>query len=195
MQKLALVQMQIDAADCGEDDDADSRNEAAQQHAAGVELMREAIGELRTLQFDLSPPVLHKRGLSAALDWLASNTRERWGIDLRYAVDTGLPTLSQQQSVILFQCTRELVLNLIKHSGASSGMMTLTADAEGLELTVQDNGRGFDATDTDVDNGATGGGYGLYSVRERLQLLGGTLEIQSDVSGSVLLIRLPLREL
>ncbi len=196
MQKLALAQMQIDAAaDYDEDDDADSRNEAAQQHAAGVALMREAIGELRTLQFELSPPVLHKRGLSAALDWLASNTRERWGIDLRYAVDAGLPTLSRQQSVILFQCARELVHNLIKHSGASSGMITLTADAEGLELTVEDNGRGFDATNTGRDSSASGGGYGLYSVRERLQLLGGKLEVESGASGSLLLIRLPLPEL
>jgi len=192
MQKLALAQMQIDAA--AGDDDADSLDEAAQQRDAGIELMREAIAELRTLQFELSPPVLHKRGLSAALDWLASNTRERWGIDLRYVVDTGLPTLNRQQSVILFQCARELVHNLIKHSGARRGMITLTSDAEGLELTLEDDGRGFDATDTKVDKGATDGGYGLYSVRERLKLLGGTLEIQSDVSRSLLLIRLPLPE-
>jgi signal transduction histidine kinase len=191
MQKLALAQMQIDAA--AVDDDADSNNEAAQQRITGVELMREAIAELRTLQFELSPPVLHKRGLSAALDWLSSNTRERWGIDLRYAVDAGLPTLSRQQSVILFQCARELVYNLIKHSGASSGMITLTADAEGLELTVEDNGRGFDAANRICADG-TAGGYGLYSVHERLQLLGGQLEIQSDASGSLLLIRLPLPE-
>jgi signal transduction histidine kinase len=163
--------------------------------AAGVELMREAIGELRTLQFELSPPVLHKRGLSAALDWLAGNTRERWGIDLRFAVDADLPRLSRQQSVILFQCARELVHNLIKHSGASRGMIRLTADTEGLALRLEDNGRGFDAANTELDNGATGGSYGLYSVRERLQLLGGTLDIQSDLGGALLLIRLPLAEL
>ena len=157
--------------------------------------MREAIGELRTLQFELSPPVLHKRGLSAALDWLARNTRERWGIDLRYAADVELPTLSRQQSVILFQCARELVYNLIKHSGATRGMIRLTADADGLTLTVQDNGRGFAATNAAVDNGAAGGGYGLYSARERLQLLGGRLEIQSAVSGALLVIHLPLPEL
>ena len=194
MQKLALAQVQIDAAVEADDDD-DRRGEAAQQHSAGVELMREAIGELRTLQFELSPPVLHKRGLSAALDWLAGSTRERWGIDLRYAVDAELPTLNRQQSVILFQCARELVHNLIKHSGASRGMITLTVDAEGLELTVQDNGRGFDANNTDRDSSASGGGYGLYSVRERLQLPGGKLEVESGVSGSLLLIRLPLPDL
>jgi signal transduction histidine kinase len=194
MQKLALAQMQIDAAIAADDDD-DSRGEAAQQLSAGIELMREAIGELRTLQFELSPPVLHKRGLSAALDWLAGNTRERWGIDLRFAVDADLPRLSRRQSVILFQCARELVHNLIKHSGASRGMIRLTADTEGLALRLEDNGRGFDAANTELYNGATGGSYGLYSVRERLRLLGGTLDIQSDLGGALLLIRLPLAEL
>jgi signal transduction histidine kinase len=84
MQKLALAQIQISAAVSDArvaDADAD-QDEAQAQFIAGIQLLREAIGELRTLQFELSPPVLHERGLAAALDWLAGDTRERWGIDL-----------------------------------------------------------------------------------------------------------------
>jgi methyl-accepting chemotaxis protein len=71
MQKLALAQMQIDAARRENDD------ESEEQLAAGVQLLSEGIAEIRTLQFDLSPPVLHQRGLPAALEWLAKSTTSR----------------------------------------------------------------------------------------------------------------------
>jgi two-component system, sensor histidine kinase and response regulator len=180
LQKLALAQMQLDAGMAPNDDD---RHEREQQLATGAALLREATAELRTLQFDLSPPVLHQDGLPAALDWLAGETDRRWGIALRYEGAQDLPAMNRQQSVILFQCARELVHNLIKHAHAASGVIGLSADAEGFLLIVEDDGRGFEPSRNE--------GYGLYHVRERLKLLGGRLEIESGAAGSRLVMRLP----
>ena len=101
IQKLALAQMQIDSASRAAGTSGRDTAEAAQQLAAGVSLMREAIAELRTLQFDLSPPVLQTRGLGAALEWLAGDVGERWGIAMRCVVEDGLPALGRLQTVTL----------------------------------------------------------------------------------------------
>nr|WP_242523170.1 CHASE sensor domain-containing protein [Thiocystis minor] len=189
MQKLALAQLQIAAgsrfgARTGGDD------EARQQIEAGLSLMREAIDELRSLQFELSPPVLHQKGLAAALDWLASNTEERWGIRMTFLMDNPMPDPGRDPSVILFQCARELVYNLIKHSGATQGAIRLTADSEGLTISVEDNGRGF-ASEACPAPDKDRSGYGLYSVRERLELLGGGFELMSLNPGTRAWIGLP----
>nr|WP_240905883.1 CHASE sensor domain-containing protein [Thiorhodococcus mannitoliphagus] len=186
MQKLALAQLQIAAgAKAGGADE-----ESCQQLAAGLALMREAIGELRSLQFELSPPILYQKGLAAALDWLASNTEERWGIRMICTIDSPQPDPGRDASVILFQCARELVYNLIKHSGASQGAIRLMADREGFAISVEDNGCGL-ADDAPAIPAQDRSGYGLYSVRERLGLLGGTLELMPMDPGTRARIGLP----
>jgi signal transduction histidine kinase len=192
MQKLALAQIQIDAAsECSRAAPSD-RAEAELQLVAGVQLMREAIGELRTLQFTLSPPILHQRGLAEALQWLAADTRERCGIDLTCSCAADLPALDHRQSSVLFRCARELVNNLIKHVGASSGSIKLATDGVAVALSVADDGKGFAPAESDPSGAGQGGGYGLYSIRERLALLGGSLEIHPSDTGSRLVARLPL---
>ncbi len=199
MQKLALAQMQI-AGGIGENHLSPAAKgrgtgigaEGRERLAAGLALLREAMAELRALQFALSPPVLHQRGLPAALVWLAGDTRARWDIALDCEIDAEVPRLNQRTSVILFQCVRELVHNMIKHSGARSGCIALSADAGHLLLSVVDDGRGFEASVDRPIGGDARGGYGLYSVRERVALLGGSLAIESDARGSRVNVRIPL---
>lgn len=190
MQKLALAQLQI--ASGAQRDGADE--ESRQQLDAGLELMREAIEELRTLQFELSPPILHQKGLAAALDWLAASTQARWGIRLCCTIDSNIPEPGWEVSAILFQCARELVYNLIKHSGATQGTMRARADSAEFAILIEDNGCGGAR---DVLSARVGDctGYGLYSVRERLELLGGTLELTDRHPGTLAAMRLPLNAL
>lgn len=184
MQKLALAQLQIGAACHDHDDESDERL------ATGLELLREGIAELRTLQFELSPPVLHQQGLLAALAWLAANTESRWGIPMRCMVERPLPELGHDLSVILFQCARELVYNLIKHAGARHGAIRLAVGADGLDLGVEDDGVGMAPTVV-ADPGSPAAGYGLYSVRERIALLGGRLIIEPLDPGTRVIVHLP----
>ena len=184
MQKLALAQMQVDAA--SRERDAESE----QMLATGLQLLREGISELRSLQFELSPPVLHQRGLPAALEWLAANARVRWGIPIHCVIGADTPPLGHDLSVILFRAARELVYNLIKHARASRGEIRLTGTAAGLELRVEDDGIGFD-TDGDGAPGSPAAGFGLYSLRERVALLGGSLSVEALAPGARVSIRLP----
>ena len=196
MQKLALPQLQLGSASRGCD------LEASQALLAGIELLRQGIAELRTLQFDLSLPVLEQKGLPAALEWLAASTEARWGIPMTYTLTRPPPTLVRELSVILFQSARELVYNLIKHAQACRGAIGLVTDPAGLRLSVEDDGVGFaggfiggftgrvPGAEVTADPGQ-GGRFGLYSVRERIALLGGSLDIAPLAPGSRVTICLP----
>lgn len=142
------------------------------------------------MQFELSPPVLHEKGLRAALDWLAAHTRDRWGIALRCVIAPDLPAIHREQAVILFQCARELVHNLIKHADARGGRIARSAEPGGLCLSVEDDVKGFRPPFDHASSGRVRGGYGLF--RERLRLLGGRLDIEFPTTGSRLVMRVPL---
>jgi signal transduction histidine kinase len=185
MQKLALAQIQIETADQPPD------AETPERLAAGRALLREAIAELRTLQFDLSPPVLARQGLAAALAWLAESATSRRDIRLSCTIAPELPSIGHAGSVILFQCARELVYNLLKHARARHGAIHLGTLVGWLELRVEDDGVGLAPSATDLPPGP-GGGYGLYSVRERLALLGGSLHLEPARLGTHLCMRVPL---
>ncbi|SDW11625.1 Signal transduction histidine kinase [Thiocapsa roseopersicina] len=185
MQKLALAQIQVESAARDPDDP-----ETAELLGAGQALLSEAIAELRTLQFDLSPPLLARQGLAAALAWLAESTQARWGIRMTCALDPDLPQPGHEASVILFQCARELVYNLIKHARASRGTIRLQAREGCLELIVEDDGIGFDPN-APQPRPRPDGGFGLHSVRERLALIAGDLAVEPSAPGTRVRIRFP----
>ena len=185
MQKLALAQFQITAGTRHRDQEAEERLET------GLELLREALQELRTLQFELSPPLLYQEGLAAALNWLASHATQRFGVALLFTSPPSTLTLDRNLAIMLFQCARELVYNVAKHAKASAGRIELDIQDQAVLLVVSDNGRGFPSATMAVSPG-TGGGYGLFSVRERLALLGGSLSIESNAAGTRVSVRTPL---
>jgi signal transduction histidine kinase len=185
MQKLALAQAQIASAARYRD------QESAERLDTGLELMREALQELRSLQFELSPPLLYQEGLVPALEWLASHATPRFGLTVSFVETRSIPALDRNLAIILFQCARELVYNLAKHAGASEGWIELDVVDNGVQLVVSDNGRGFRPADT-PGKGAGERGYGLFSIRERLLLVGGDLVIESGAAGTRASVRIPL---
>jgi signal transduction histidine kinase len=102
-----------------------------------------------------------------------------------------LSTLDRNLAIVLFQCARELVYNVAKHAGASAGRIELAVRDNAVWLVVSDDGQGF-PSDAAVGPPGVGGGYGLFSVRERLALLGGDLAIESGADGSRVSVRVPL---
>ena len=183
MQKLALAQMQIGSAARRRD------KESEQLLAAGLELMREALRELRTLQFELSPPVLEQAGLGPALQWLAAATEQRFGIAFTYIETDALPVLDREHVTLLFQSARELVYNVIKHAEATRAELELAFGDDAVTLSVRDDGKGFDP---DRVMPRPESGYGLFNTRERLLLWGGRLAVESDRSGTRVTATLPL---
>jgi signal transduction histidine kinase len=151
--------------------------EAAAELDEIIAMVDGAIRETRDLTFDLSPPVLHELGLPAAVDWLAEQTRERHGFEVQTRFPEDFPRLDENLRVLLFQAVRELLTNVLKHAEAPSASVTGQREEQTCTVTVEDGGRGFQAGNPSPPEG---GGFGLFSLRERLSFQGGRLEMESE---------------
>jgi PAS domain S-box-containing protein len=139
--------------------------------------LEEAIGAARSLSLELFPPVLHTSGLPAALRWLSNQTRIKYHLRVDVVADTAADSARRDVRTLLFESVRELVFNAVKHARADCVTVHLTLEADdSLCIVVADRGVGFDPADLDQRETA---GWGLFSIRERLALLGGRLEIDS----------------
>jgi signal transduction histidine kinase len=149
--------------------------------------------QTRTLMLELAPPGLHDTGLIEALRWLA----ERVGKQQRLIVsveDDGQPKpLEDQVTVLLFQTVRELLQNVVKHARSKRATVRCAVSDDSFTLDVLDPGVGFEVHA--IDRLPTRqGGFGLFNIRERLKLMGGTIDIHSIVGeGTTVRIRVPLK--
>lgn len=149
--------------------------------------------QTRTLMLELAPPGLHDTGLIEALRWLA----ERVGKQQRLVVtveDDGHPKpLEDQVTVLLFQTVRELLQNVVKHARSKRATVRCAVGDDAFLLDVLDPGVGFEVHS--IDRLPTRqGGFGLFNIRERLKLMGGTIDIHSIVGeGTTVRIRVPLK--
>ena len=159
-----------------------------------VALLAEALAEARTLTGELSPPTLQKGGLLPALEWLTRWMGEKHRLTVRLCPPAApLPPLAEDVSVLLYQAVRELLLNTVKYAQVAAAEVALTRQEHTLMLTVADAGIGFDPARLRVAGGVEGG-FGLLGIRERLELVGGHLEIESRPGqGSRFRLVAPLR--
>lgn len=146
-----------------------------------------ALDDTRNLSRLLRPPVLDDLGLVAALNWLGRSMQESSGVAVVVEVEP-LPPLDGELQTLLFRVSQEALNNALKHAGAHSVLLRLVVRDEQVQLQVIDDGRGFD-----VAAAANAGGSGLGSMRERLRLYGGQLELRtSPDSGTRLRATIPL---
>ena len=139
-----------------------------------------AIAAARSLNIELFPPVLQQSGLPAALTWLANWTQDKYKIEVRVTVDPRADSGRKDVRTLLFESVRELLFNAVKHALATRVSLDLTLDTnEHLCITVSDQGIGFDPATLDQRSRTQPVGWGLFSIRERLTLLGGRFEIDS----------------
>jgi signal transduction histidine kinase len=144
---------------------------------------RTALAETRALVASTSPAGLDVGGIAAALDRLAQRYEREAAITVTMRADVET-ALNRDLEVVLLRCAQEGLANVRKHSGASRAAITLVATPSELSLRVSDNGSGFDPADVRH-------GYGLSGMRERLALVGGTLDLESGEEGTTLLVTLP----
>ena len=155
-------------------DHEDARSAAAEMGA----LMDDAIRTSRSLTAELSPPILHEGGIVPALEWLARWMRDNHGLDLKLEVGSPVGTIDEEVMILLFQATRELLLNVVKHAGVREARAEVVREGSRIQIVVEDRGAGFDPSNLRVP-GANVGGFGMVSIRERLSLFGGRVEIDS----------------
>ncbi len=150
-----------------------------------------AIQDTRTLIFDLSPPVLHEFGLGAALEWLTEEARRAYGLTLRLEGPSRSLELSEELRSALFRSARELVANVARHAQVAEARITLTATRREVRLSVADEGVGFEPERVRERMLQTGS-FGLFGLRERLEQLGGQVDIETAPGrGTRVTLRVP----
>ena len=152
----------------------------------------QAINISRSLTVDLSPPALLSGNLSVALEWLARWMRENQGFEVKLQTETQITQDRIDLTVLLYQSIRELLLNTLKHAGVKSATIRIEKMNRVLRIDVSDRGVGFDP-DTVWDFAGSEQKFGLISIHERLQLLGGHIEIDSALNkGATISLIVPL---
>lgn len=136
-----------------------------------VETAHQALKEMRLMIYNLRPSVLAAEGLMGALNWRLEAVEQRAGIKAQLIGEITAP-LSKQEEEALYRVVQELLNNILKHAGASSVTILLRDTPEDVEIEVTDDGKGFDVA-------ASRQGIGLKSVHERMERLGGTLNVIS----------------
>jgi len=142
------------------------------------ELIAQTIESSRSLTFELSPPVLYELGFEAAVEWLVRQTREQHALSTEFKNDGRAKPLDHDVRVLLFQAVRELLVNVAKHAKARNVTVSTKRIADEIQVSVEDDGVGFDTAKVGSRSYKTGG-FGLFSIRERLGHIGGRLDVES----------------
>jgi signal transduction histidine kinase len=152
-----------------------------------IEYVQHAIVETRRIVMDLRPTVLDDLGLIAALRWLQQEMSQIHSLTITSHLSLPENALSDVQKSVLFRVAQEALNNVIRHSGSDSARISLEQVGEECVMTVTDNGSGFDRLDN------TRNGIGLDSMRERLELICGRLDIVTEKGiGTVVRAVVPL---
>ena len=143
-----------------------------------VGLVEEAIQDSRSLISELGSPILYELGFVSAVDWLTREMGKRHDIALQFEDDGQAKTVSDDVRVLLFQGVRELLANVVRHARAQRAKVSITRNGNEVQIDVEDDGIGFDPARVSADMDRNGR-FGLFSIRERLEPLGGHVEIAS----------------
>ena len=156
-------------------------------------LIEESIRYTRSLVFELSPPILYDLGFEPAMEWLAEHMQQQYGLVVEVEDDAKSKPLDNEARVLLFRAVRELLFNVLKHAQASCARVRMQRDGEHLLVIVEDNGVGFTPDKLKASSGKMEG-FGLFSIRERLNYFGGRMEIKS-IPGQVtrVILTIPLQ--
>ncbi|MFB3903217.1 MAG: PAS domain S-box protein [Acidobacteriota bacterium] len=140
-------------------------------------LIDESIGQSRSLTTELTPPILYQSGLVPGLEQLAHWVKEKHRLDVAVETTTDVSPENQEAAVVLFSAARELLFNVVKHSGVHQARVTLSQKEGRVQLAVEDQGVGFDLA---VLRDGTKAGFGLLNIRERLRSIGGDVQFRSE---------------
>jgi signal transduction histidine kinase len=142
------------------------------------ELLDNTIQDTRTLTFEISPPLLYELGFEPAVEWLVEQFRERHNIPIEYRGNGDGRMLDDDVSFFLFKSVRELLFNVIKHARADRIKVLVRREKDRIQISIEDDGVGFvfskvQFSVTDLS------GFGLFSIRERMEHFGGNLDVES----------------
>ena len=161
----------------------ESREEHREAVAAVRELVVSTLHDVRRLAVELRPAALDDFGLEPALRRLGDTTREATGLDVQVEARLGPDRLPTEVETAVYRIVQEALTNVVKHAAARHVSVVVTRKNAHVSVVIEDDGRGFDPAVVDG-----GSGLGLLGMRERVQLLDGTLAVESNPGARTTLV-------
>jgi signal transduction histidine kinase len=186
-QSMLYIRLQMEMLEQGLPENSAERAKAGEIR----QLTEHAIGEIRRVISALSPAVLEQMGLAAAVRQLVNRFRQACRVDARVSIPETLGPLPQQTEFVVYRLAQECLNNVAKHARASHINLRMVSTDRWLMLDVADDGAGFDVEAALRKQDS----FGLPGMKERVALLGGSLEIQSTPgSGTRISAKLPIQK-
>ncbi|MGN8111428.1 PAS domain-containing sensor histidine kinase [Paraburkholderia sp. 22098] len=184
-QQLTALKMDISSV---EETLGGSASELVRDHLQGMRRLIDAtVASVRRIAADLRPVMLDDLGLIPAVEWLANDFTNRYGIDVERDIETGDARFSPAGATALFRIVQEALTNVARHADATLVTLSLRAGDEAFVLRIADNGQGAHR-----DGELAGKSFGLLGIRERAHMLGGAVDIQtSQGNGFALSVTIP----
>jgi signal transduction histidine kinase len=150
-------------------------------------LNQRMLEETRNIITELSPPVLDEQDMRTAAKWLVDHFQQNHGLDIAWEEHLADEEFAYDLRRFLFRTLRELLFNVIKHARTTEVTARLTAETNYVELAVADSGTGFDPGTLEYSEG-----FGLFSLRERVEAMGGSVDVSSAAgAGTRVVVVLP----
>jgi len=140
-------------------------------------LVGESINEIRDIIYDLRPKYLDQLGLKTAIDSILEKVSESTKINFHVCIDELSNIFSKTEEINFYRIVQECINNIVKHSKATDVFIDITKDTDSVLMKISDNGIGFDAPKSPVNNG-----FGITGIRERARIMGAKLDISSSPS-------------
>ena len=188
-QLLAALGMNLSLV---ESENGNNAPRAAKAIRESIDLVQELSRELRTISHLLHPPLLDEVGLASGLRSYLDGFTERSKIRVDLEIPEEFGRLPQESETAIFRIVQECLTNIHRHSGSPVARICITRSDGQLSLEVEDRGKGIPPEKREVMESGGTLGVGIRGMRERLRQLGGSLEINSNGTGTVVVARLPV---
>jgi signal transduction histidine kinase len=173
LQGLAAVRITLATALQGQGEGRGERIEKAARET--VDRLEDQINELGRLIDDLRPAILERLGLAAAIEAMAEEYAARGDLKIEVKVEIAVK-LSAEEERVVYRLVQEALNNVVKHAAAGSARVSARLVGDRVQIAVEDDGRGFDQDSVPA-------GRGLIGMRERVEMLGGEIGVDSEPDG------------
>jgi len=169
-----------------------------EDHDTAIEVVKaldEVISQSQMLASDLCPPILYEGSLEQSLEWIRTHAARLYGLDVTLSINLcDTIELAEQARFTVFNSIQELLLNTVKHAGVTEASIVVSTPSQDLiTIIVRDDGEGFSPTMIDQE-GLGSGGFGLFTLKERVSWLGGSVDIKSRPgNGCMVTLNIPLK--
>ena len=147
--------------------------------------------EIRTTSYLLHPPLLDETGLASALGWYVEGLAERSHVAITLDIADDVGRLPSDMELAIFRLVQECLTNIHRHSGSKTALIRIGRDGESVRTEVQDHGKGISPVRL-LEIQSHGSGVGIRGIRERIRQFHGEIEIESNASGTSVIVSIPM---